>query len=307
MTRLARMSALTRRLAAPAALGLLTTAAWSPTALPESRPKGSLVIVGGGERSETMMRRFVELAGGSGRARIAVVPMASEEARESGDEIAAELDSLGARPLVFLVDRAEALRPDEAHQLDSVTGIWFGGGDQARLTAVLQGTPSLAAIRARYQAGAVVGGTSAGAAIMSDSMITGDQTPPGDSTGYYGDEYPAIARRRIEVLPGFGFLPTAIVDQHFIRRERHNRLLSAVLERPTLVGVGIDESTAIEVGPDGRWRVLGEGDVVIYDARRSRITALTAPVLGATDIRVHLLPPGSVYDPASGRAAFPAR
>ena len=298
---------LARRLARPLMLGLLATAALASAGQTDRRPRGSLVIVGGGERSATMMRRFVELAGGPGRARIAVVPMASEAAKASGDEIAAELDSLGARATVFLVDRAQAAQPAEVHRLDSVTGVWFGGGDQARLTAVLGGTPSLAAIRARYEAGAVIGGTSAGAAIMSDSMITGDQTPPGDTTGYYGDEYPAIARHRIEVLPGFGFLSGAIVDQHFIRRERHNRLLSAVLERPRLIGVGIDESTAVEVGPDGRWRVLGDGDVLIYDARRSRITALTAPLLGATDIRVHLLPPGSVYEPASGRATIPTR
>ena len=184
------------------------------------------------------------------------------------------------------------------HRLDSATGIWFCGGDQARLTDVLGGTASLRAIHARYQAGAVVGGTSAGAAIMSDSMITGDQTPPGDTTGYYGDEYPTIERRRIEVTPGLGFLHGAIVDQHFLRRERHNRLLSAVLERPGLLGVGIDESTAIEVSPDGRWHVLGESDVIVYDARHARVTAAGAPLLGATDIRVHLLPSGSVYDPA---------
>ena len=103
-------------------------------------------------------------------------------------------------------------------------------------------------------------------------------------------------------MPGLGFLHGAIVDQHFIKRERHNRLLSAVLERPGLVGVGIDESTAIEVSPDGRWHVLGESDVIVYDARHARVTAPGAPLLGATDIRVHLLPSGSVYDPASGRA-----
>ena len=96
-----------------------------------------------------------------------------------------------------------------------------------------------------------MGGTSAGAAIMTDSMLTGESDAAGDTTGYYGDEFPAIARQRIQVVPGLGFLHGAIVDQHFIRRERHNRLISAVLERPTLIGVGIDESTALEVGPDG--------------------------------------------------------
>ena len=294
-----------RRVAGLALLALLTGGAPLPPS--DARPKGSLMIVGGGERSGAMMRRFVELAGGAGRARIAVVPMASEEAVESGAETASELDSLGAHTFVFLVDRAQAEAPAFVRRLDSATGIWFCGGDQARLTGVIGGTASLRAMQARYQDGAVVGGTTAGAASKSDSMITRDQTPPGDTTGYYGDEYPSIERRRIEVLPGLGFLHGAIVDQHFLRRERHNRLLSAVLERPGLVGVGIDESTAIEVSPDGRWYVLGESDVIVYDARHARVTAPGAPLLGATDIRVHLLPSGSIFDPASGRAGLPAR
>ena len=265
------------------------------------------MIVGGGERSDSMMRRFVELAGGPGRARIAVVPMASSEPQATGDDLVIELDSLGATSFVFLVSRAQADSAADVRRLDGATGIWFSGGDQVFVTAALGGSASLHAMQQRYRDGAVVGGTSAGAAIMSDSMITGNQTPPGDTTGYYGDEYPAITRHRVEVVPGLGFLPEAIVDQHFIRRERHNRLLSAVLERPSLIGVGIDESTALEVGPDGRWRVLGESEVVVYDARRARIPALGGKRLGATDLRVHLLPAGSTYDPKSGRATIPPR
>ena len=101
------------------------------------------------------MRRFVELAGGAGRARIAVVPMASEEAVESGAETASELDSLGAQTFVFLVDRTQADEPEFVRRLDSATGIWFCGGDQARLTDVFGGTASLRAVHARFQAGAV--------------------------------------------------------------------------------------------------------------------------------------------------------
>jgi cyanophycinase len=290
-----------------AVLALTTAAFIAPTSPGDPRPKGSLVIVGGGSRSEAMMRRFVELAGGAGRARIAVVPMSSSEPQATGDELVAELDSLGARSFVFLVDSTQAESQSSVRRLDSVTGIWFAGGDQVLHTAALGGTASLRAMQARYREGAVVGGTSAGAAIMTDSMLTGNQTPPGDTTGYYGDEFPAIERRRIQVTPGLGFLPGAIVDQHFIRRERHNRLISAVLERPTLIGVGIDESTALEVGPDGRWRVLGESEVVVYDARRARVPVLAGARLGATDLRVHLLPPGSIYDPKSGRGTIPAR
>lgn len=288
-----------------ALLALVTAAPGPPGPEAAGRPKGSLIIVGGGSRPEAMMQRFVALAGGPGRARIAVLPMASSEAEASGAEIEGELDSLGAAAFVFLVDRRQAQSPQAVRRLDSVTGIWFGGGDQVLLTAALAGTASLRALHQRFREGAVVGGTSAGAAVMSDSMITGNQTPSGDTTGYYGDEYPAIERRRIEVVPGLGFLPGTIVDQHFIRRERHNRLMSAVLERPRLIGVGIDESTALEVAPDGRWTVLGESEVVIYDARRARVAVLPGALVGAADLRVHLLPPGARYDPGSGRATIP--
>ena len=286
-----------RRLSLVTLAGLVTSASVTPG--DEDRPRGSLVIVGGGDRPEAMMRRFVELAGGAG-ARIAVVPNASSEPEETGRELVAELDGLGARAFVYLADRAEAGTVAAAARLDSVTGIWFSGGDQARVTEALGGTPALRAMQRRYREGAVVGGTSAGAAIMSDSMITGNQTPPGDTTGYYGDEYPAISRRRVEIVPGLGFLPEVIVDQHFIRRERHNRLMSAVLERPALLGVGIDESTALEVSPDGRWRVLGESAIVIYDARKARVTDRTKPLLGAVGLRVHVVPVGGVFDPRSG-------
>jgi cyanophycinase len=138
---------------------------------------------------------------------------------------------------------------------------------------------------------------------MSDSMLTGNQFDA-DSVGYFGDEFPVIATRRIEVVPGLGFLPGTIVDQHFLARERHNRLISAVLERPSLVGVGIDESTALEVQPGGRWRVLGESQVMIYDARHAAIAA-RGRQLGAAGIRLHLLPPGSVFDPATGEVTLP--
>lgn len=291
----------------------LRRAVWTVTAClpllappdhPPPHPKGTLVIVGGGSRGADVMRRFVDLAGGRGKAVIAVLPMASGEAAESGKEMVAEFDSLGARGYVVLVGRAEAETESVAKSLDSATGIWFTGGDQDRLTAAIGATATLRAIQARYRAGAVVGGTSAGAAVMSDSMITGNQTPPGDTTGYYGDEFPALARHRIQITPGLGFLSTAIVDQHFIRRERHNRLMSAVLEHPTLIGVGIDENTAIEVSPDGKWRVLGESAVVIYDARKAKVTSPARPVLGVTDLHVHVLPPGGTFDPATGRVTI---
>ncbi|HEX6588358.1 MAG TPA: cyanophycinase [Longimicrobiales bacterium] len=262
-------------------------------------PQGSLLIVGGGAQPPELVQRFVDLAGGAGRARIAVIPLASGASKESGDEKVAQfVDEYGADAFNFMPLRAEA-EAGIPRVLDGVTGVWFTGGDQERITDVLAGTRLLEQIRELYRRGAVIGGTSAGAAIMSDSMLTGNQFDA-DTVGYFGDEFPVIATRRMQIVPGLGFLSGAIVDQHFLARERHNRLLSVVLERPSLVGVGIDESTALEVRPDGSWKVLGLSQVIVYDARAANIVVTRGTQLGAAGIRVHLLPPGSVYDPATG-------
>lgn len=285
------------------AIGLLAGGG-EQAALAQAPPRGHLLIVGGGEQSDDLVRHFVDLAGGPGKARIAVIPMASEDAQATGDEKAEQLREFGAEALVFNLSRAEADDSATAARFAGITGVWFCGGDQVRLAPILYDSPVLAAMQRRFREGAVIGGTSAGAAIMSDSMLTGNQRRP-DSLGYYGDEYPAIARGMIEVVRGLGFLHGAIVDQHFIRRERHNRLLSVVLERPSLVGVGIDEGTALEIGADGVWHVVGASAVVIYDARSAHTTGAGAPRLGASGIRLQIVPSGGSFDPHSGRAVLP--
>jgi cyanophycinase len=141
---------------------------------------------------------------------------------------------------------------------------------------------------------------------MSDPMITGDERRPGGARPVRegGDGFITIDRENIVTTPGLGLIDGAIVDQHFVRRRRHNRLVSLVLEQPARIGVGIDESTAIEVSPDGRWRVLGASVAVVYDARRATLGPATRP-LGAAEIRMHVLPSGSIFDPATGRATLP--
>ena len=131
------------------------------------------------------------------------------------------------------------------------------------------------------------------------SAASGDR-PPRDSS----EAYLTIDRANIVTARGFGLLPRTIVDQHFVRRKRHNRLMSLVLENPDMLGVGIDEATALQVNPDGRWTVVGASVVVVYDARGARITP--AGVLGASGLRLHVLPPGSVYNPRSGAATLGA-
>lgn len=276
-----------------------------PEAHARRAPKGTLFIVGGGEQSKELVQAFVDLAGGA-HARIAVVPTATEESAEAGREKVKDLEEHGAQAFVIDPTRAQAQSDSIVQLIGTATGIWFGGGDQVKLADSLIGTAALKAMLARYQAGAVVGGTSAGAAVLSDSMITGNQKrPEADSIGYYGDEFPNVSRGAIQISPGFGFITNAIVDMHFIRRERENRLLAVVLERPTLLGVGIDEGTAVRVDPDGTWTVLGRSAAIVIDARDARVTGPTAPRLGASGIHVSVLPAGSTYDPRTGRATLP--
>jgi cyanophycinase len=113
-----------------------------------------------------------------------------------------------------------------------------------------------------------------------------------------------IDRDNVIVADGFGLLSNAIVDQHFLRRRRHNRLVSLVLERAPHLGVGIDESTALIVEPGGRWRVAGASVAVVYDARRATITPAGA-TLGAIGRQMHVLPAGSRFDPQTGAATLP--
>ncbi len=263
---------------------------------------GHLLIVGGGPRPLSIMERFVELAGGEGVARIAVIPTASGTPERAGDGLVAELLELGAAEAFNLnLSREQATRGEGVAELEGVTGVWFVGGSQTRITAAFKDTPVEEAFHRILREGAVLGGTSAGAAIMSGMMINGGERRPGGDRPV-DDSWITLERDNVETEAGFGFLPNAIVDQHFVRRRRNNRLLSLVLENPRLIGVGIDESTAVQVNPDGSWEIVGESVALVYDARGARITAPEADVLGAAGLQLHILPPGSFFDPSTGEA-----
>jgi cyanophycinase len=278
-------------------------------AVPDAAPRGHLLVVGGGPRPRPIMDRFVRLAGGADRARVVVFPMASAEPDLRGVEQVDEFTALGVSARSLNLTRVEAEDPASARLLDGATGIWLCGGDQSRLSAVLKGTPVEAAIRERYRKGAVVGGTSAGAAVLSTPMITGEERRPGGDRPQDDDDtdFRTITRDNVVTVAGLGLMPGAVIDQHFVRRKRHNRLVSLVLENPHLLGVGVDESTALDVRPDGRWEDLGSSVAIVYDARRAGVTPPGARVLGASEVRMHVLSPGSTYDPRSGRATLAER
>ena len=225
----------------------------------EKEVKGHLFIIGGGVRTPELMERFVALAGGEG-AKILVVPFASADGEETGAYLAEEFRGLGCVADYVVFEKGEADLEVNVKKLDGVTGVFFSGGDQNRLTDLLLGTVFLERIKEIYREGGVVGGTSAGAAVMSKVMITGDEAVNMDAEV----SFPVIKRGNVVTAEGFGFIDFALIDQHFIQRKRENRLINLVIEH-NLPGIGIDESTAVIFGGGRTFEVFGDRSVMVLE------------------------------------------
>ncbi|MCX6137919.1 MAG: cyanophycinase [Ignavibacteriales bacterium] len=264
-----------------------------PLMLEAAQPKGHLVIIGGGSRTKEIMRTFVQLSGGTSGS-VVVFPMASGDAAGVGKQQAAEIASGGVKHCVSLnVTREQANTDSVLRLLDNVTGVFFSGGDQSKLTAALKGTRVEQRLHEIYESGGTLGGTSAGAAVMSEIMITGTELLNKDTV----NAYTSIKKNNIQTAQGFAFVTSAIVDQHFVRRKRHNRLLSLALEHPLLLCVGIDESTAIIVNPDNTFTVAGESVVSVYDASRATNISLNKNgMLSGSPVALHILQAGETFD-----------
>jgi len=255
--------------------------------------KGYLFIIGGGDLPDTMMKKFVDLSSGYGSGKIVIFTMASSVPQETGPDLVREFKKLGARSAEFHhLSRKEALAPESVRLLDGAGGVYFSGGDQAKHTAVLLDTPLHRRLLELYGQGAVIGGTSAGAAVMSQVMITGDERRRPKE----GHEFETIETGNVLTSPGLGFLTEAIIDQHFVRRKRHNRLISLLAEHPRLLGIGIDESTAILIEPDQTFEVMGSGAVLVYDPGQARFEARADKTFSAVGIVLHILTAGRRYD-----------
>ena len=267
-------------------------------AFADALSRGHLILVGGGEKPPDAMRKFVELAGGP-QALIVAIPTASSEPDTGSYYVKLFKEEYGCTNVVALEikSRADAMRPDYAEVAGRATGIFFGGGDQIRITNALLGTPVGAAIADAFNRGAVIGGTSAGTACQSDPMITGE-----------GD-FKVIRANSVELWHGLGFFRGAVVDQHFIARQRSNRLVSVILEHPDLLGVGVDEDTAVWVRPDDTFQVIGSSCVMVLDAKGAEVNRHPVEtgldLLGVHGMRVYILLPGESFDLAR-RAVLPA-
>ncbi len=232
-----------------------------------------LVLVGGGDKPVVAMQRFAEWAGGP-KARLLMILWATGYPTESYDGLKSDFAKFG--PASIEPAPIQPLTPETRaaflKQLESATGVFFCGGDQVKVMDVLKDQPLLDALRAKYKTGAVFGGTSAGTAIMSKIMITGE-----------GD-FAVLDGTKVETREGLGLLEGTIVDQHFLKRQRQNRLFGLVLMHPAELGVGVNEDAALLV-TDGRHGEAVDGNVMIVDGKG-----------GKDELKVTVLRPGEKFD-----------
>ena len=253
-------------------------------------PIGSLFIIGGGSRPDAMVQRMITESGADQTGYVVILPMASSEPDSAIIWSSQQFLDNGVSQVVGF-NFMQGISPDES-RLDSLRKaslIYISGGDQNRFMDIVRDTPILDAIHEAYASGAVIAGTSAGAALMSGKMITGTELKYPD----YRPTFRSVETENLELAEGLGLLNSAIVDQHFVWRSRHNRLLTAILEFPDLLGIGIDESTALLV-KENTAEVIGVSQVMVY-SNPSREVRNVNGKLGATGLTLDIYLPGEKF------------
>ncbi|CAN5172022.1 cyanophycinase [soil metagenome] len=215
-----------------------------------------LVVIGGGSRPPDAMKKFVEWSGGA-NAKILVITWASGEPEPSFGALKKDLTAAGTSNIEHA-----SIRPLDAEkrgrfiaQLKAATGVFFSGGDQNRIMDVLADQELYSLVRSKYFAGTPFGGTSAGAAVMSDPMMTGNA------------DLKILDGAKVGVRKGLGLIKDVIFDQHFLVRQRHNRLFGLVMVNPKMLGIGIDEDTAVLIEDNRKLTVAGKSQVMFVFAK----------------------------------------
>ncbi|MGB5102911.1 MAG: cyanophycinase [Steroidobacteraceae bacterium] len=262
-----------------------------PSKVPEGETRGWIIPIGGAENKENdrhILERFVDCSGGRD-ADIVVIPTASR-LHETGPRYEQLFRELGAARVASMDfdTRRDCQEPGRLQRLQEATGIFFTGGNQLRLTTLLGGTPVAKLVRVRNAHGVTVGGTSAGASILSEHMIA------------FGDEGSSVISGSVRLAPGLGLTNRFIIDQHFRQRDRLGRLLTALAYNPFAVGIGLDEDTAAFIGPDETVEVAGSGGVTVVDASDVTYSSMDAVSEGQPvcmlGLRLHVLVAGATFN-----------
>src|SRR6202041_157010 len=264
---------------------------YMPSKIPPGKARGWIVPIGGAENKENARRileRFISVSGGA-FSDIVVSPTASRM-HETGPRYEKLFQDLGAAQVTVMDfdTRRDCQEDGRLRRIEQATGIFFTGGNQLRLTTLLGGTPVAKLIRMRNANGVTVGGTSAGASILSEHMIAS------------GDEGSAVISGSVRLAPGLGLTNRFIIDQHFRQRDRLGRLITALAYNPFAIGIGLDEDTAAFISPDETLEVEGSGGATVGDASEVSFSSIgevdegqPVCVLG---LRLHILVTGATFN-----------
>ncbi len=254
--------------------------------------KGNLVIIGGAEDrygESSILQEVVDIIGGED-ARIGIFTTATQHPEEVGEDYRDVFLRLGVKDadILNINTRDEANSEDNVRRIMYATGFFFTGGDQLRITSILGGTRVCDALKRSFEGGTAVIGTSAGASVMSSTMIV------------EGNSNDAARKCTLKMAPGLSLLEEVIIDQHFDQRGRLGRLLCGVAGNPGILGIGIDEDTGIRVYPDEYFEVIGNNAVTVIDGKSivSTNVSETKPdeILAITNASLHILSRGYGFD-----------
>lgn len=265
------------------------------------KKQGTLVVIGGGEDKEGRKTILKEVARCVGSGRLLVTPVASHEPEGYFGPYEEAFKDLGIEDVqeLDIRTREDANNPDKLALFEGATGLLFTGGDQLRITSQLGGTQFWERLKAIYDNGGVIAGTSAGASAMCETMLV---QGTGRESHRIGD---------ISLAPGLGLIKDAIIDQHFAERGRMGRLLGTLAPNPRVLGIGIDEDTAIIIEDEQQFRVVGNGAVYIVDGSGVTHSNIAEEnegrALSIFGVQLHVLSHGDKFDmerrrPSSGKA-----
>ncbi|HYO15637.1 MAG TPA: cyanophycinase [Thermoanaerobaculia bacterium] len=269
----------------------------------KQKKQGRLIIIGGGEKKDDRRKILERVAREVGSGKLVVSTVGTSEPEETWKEYRQIFKQLGVKNIEHLDvrNREEALAERTAKILDGATAVFFTGGDQLKITSQLGDSQAYRKINELYEHGGTVAGTSAGASVMSETMLIGGDGEKSHQTD-----------RMIQMAPGFGLVKDVVIDQHFAERGRLGRLLAAVAQNPAHLGVGIDENTAVILSGEESFEVIGEGAVYILDGRKVSYSNLTeeeqnGQTLSVFDIKLHVLSEGNRYDLQARRPEVPPK
>lgn len=252
--------------------------------------RGTLIIIGGHEDREDEKRILQEVARRVGEGRLVIMTVASHNPAGYFKQYKKAFAELGLDDLteLYINTRSEASNEDLLALFEGATGVFFSGGDQLRITSQIGDTPVMRKVVNLFRRGGVVAGTSAGAAAMCETMLVKGTSRESHRIG------------DLHMAPGLGLIQDVIIDQHFAERGRMGRLLGAVCQNPRMLGVGIDEDTAVIVEDDTHFRVIGSGAVYVVDGENVTYSNVAEEreehALSMFNVGLHVLSEGDEFD-----------